>query len=267
MSDQAISTIWPAMRPLIGMVHLLPLPGSPGWQGSMDAVLERAEKDTVALANAGFDGVIVENYGDVPFFRNSVPPETVAGITASLRTVQEATSLPVGVNVLRNDARAAIGIAAVTGARFVRFNVHTGSMWTDQGLIEADAANTLRARTALNNEIAILADVHVKHGIPPAGLRIEDAALDAWHRGLASALIVSGPATGQETDISDLERVRASVPEANVLVGSGATRTTIRELLPLIDGVIVGSAVMVEGQAGAGVDPERARDFVIAARG
>lgn len=267
MSDQGCSAIWPVGRTLIGMVHLPPLPGSPGWAGSMDAVLEQAEKDAVALSNAGFDGVVVENYGDVPFFRGPVPPETVAGITAAVTAVRQATPLPVGVNVLRNDARAALGIAAATGARFVRINVHTGSMWTDQGLIEGEAADTLRARTALGSEIAILADVHVKHGTPPAGSRIEDAALDAWHRGLASALIVSGSGTGHETDVADLERVRTAVPNATVLVGSGTTRRTIREILALIDGAIVGSAVMVDGRAGAGVDPARAGDFVRAARG
>ncbi len=103
--------------------------------------------------------------------------------------------LPVGVNALRNDARAALAIAVATGAHFIRVNVHTGSMFTDQGLIEGAAADTLRVRAALDTRVAIMADVHVKHASPPAGADIADAASDAWHRGLADALIVSGIGT------------------------------------------------------------------------
>ena len=188
-------------------------------------------------------------------------------MTACVRAVRSTISLPVGVNVLRNDARAAIGIAVATRARFIRVNVHTGSMWTDQGLVEGEAADTLRVRAALGSDIAILADVHVKHATPPSGALIEDAAADAWHRGRANALVVSGSGTGQATKIDDLNRVRAAVPEATVFVGSGGTEATIRKLLELAHGAIVGSAVMVDGRAGAGVDPARASAFVDAAHG
>ena len=153
----------------------------------MDAVLKRAVADALALSAAGFDGLMVENYWDVPFYRGSVPPESVAAITAAVIAVRAATPLPVGVNVLRNDALAAIGIAAATDARFVRVNVHTGSMWTDQGLVEGRAADTLRLRAKLGSESAILADVHVKHATPPAGSAIGPAAADTWRRGLADA--------------------------------------------------------------------------------
>jgi len=267
VNRQDISTIWPGGRPLIGMVHLLPLPGAPRWGGSMESVVDRASTDAAALENAGFDGVIVENFSDVPFFRGTVPPETVAGMTAGVRAVRRATSLPVGVNVLRNDARAALGIAVATGARFIRINVHTGSMWTDQGLIEGDAAETLRARRALGSDVLVLADVHVKHATPPTGSRLEDAAADTWHRGMANALVVSGPGTGQETRLDDLERVRGAVPEATVLVGSGATEDSAKTLLELASGLIVGSTVMLDGRAGTGVDPARAAAFVHAVHG
>lgn len=266
MSTQNLTMIWPGGAPLIGMVHLLPLPGSPLWAGSMDRVLDRARSDAAALAAAGFDGVIVENFGDAPFFRGPVPPETVAGITAAVQAVVDSSELPIGVNVLRNDARAAIGIAVTTGARFIRINVHTGSMWTDQGLIEGQAAETLRMRAALESDVAILADVHVKHAIPPAGARIEDAALDTWYRGRANALVITGSGTGRTTDVSDIERVRSILPEATILLGSGATEADIRASLTRVDGAIVGSAVMREGRAGMGVDPDKAATFVQAAR-
>lgn len=267
MRTQGIQAVWPDGSPVIGMVHLLPLPGAPAWGGSMDAVVDRARADAAALADAGFHGLIVENYADVPFFADSVPPETVAALTVVASAVVEETDLPVGVNVLRNDARSALAIAAAVGARFIRVNVHTGSMWTDQGLVEGRAAETVRAREALDADVAILADVHVKHAVPPAGSTLAGSAADAWHRGMADGLIVSGRGTGGYTEPTDVETVRLSVPGAPVLVGSGVTSATVRSFLGTSDGVIVGSAVMREGRAGAGVAPERARAFMDAARG
>ncbi len=265
--DQGISAIWSKPGFLIGMIHLLPLPGSPRWGGSMDAVLERARSDAMRLADAGFDGLMVENYGDVPFFRGALPPESVAALTLAVGEVVALGGAPVGVNALRNDARAALGVAVATGARFIRVNVHTGSMWTDQGLIEGSAADTLRTRASLDADVAIMADVHVKHASPPHGAEIGEAASDAWHRGLADALVVSGSGTGAATAHTDLTAVKSSVPDAPLVVGSGARSDTVASLLHVADGVIVGTAVMEGGRAGTGVDSRRAAQLVTAARG
>ena len=267
MSEQGIREIWPHGRPLIGMVHLLPLPGAPGWGGSMDEVVDRAVTDARVLTAAGFDGVMVENYGDAPFFRGEVPPETVAALTRAVVAVRRETNLPVGVNVLRNDARGALGIAVSAGARFIRVNVHTGSMWTDQGLVQGRAAETVRARAALAAEVAILADVHVKHATPVDGATIGMAAADSWERGRADALIVSGVGTGSATQLTDVQAVRAVVPDAPILIGSGTTHENVRQLMTVADGAIVGSFVMTGGEPGTAVNPKRAQMLVQAARG
>lgn len=232
----------------------------------MDEVLEGALADTEALVDGGMDGVLVENYGDVPFFPGAVHPETVAAMALVTHQVVRKAPVPVGVNVLRNDARAGLGIAAAAGADFVRINVHTGVMWTDQGVIEGRAAETLRVRAHLAPEVAILADVHVKHAAPPPGTAVEDAAADAWHRGLADALVVSGVATGAPTDPGLARRVQAAVPEAPVILGSGVRPETVAALLDVAQGVIVGTALAKEGVAGTGVDPEAVRRMVEAAR-
>ena len=266
-TDRMWTTLFPEGPTLVGMVHLLPLPGAPRWGGSMDAVLERAVRDARRLREAGFDAVLVENYGDVPFFGGRLSAETVAALTAAVLAVRQAVSVPVGVNALRNDVEAALGIAVAAGARFVRANVHTGSMWTDQGLVHGRAAETLRLRAALDARVAILADVHVKHAAPAGGSSLGDAAADAWHRGLADALLVTGTGTGTETSVDDVETVLARLPEAPVLVASGIAPNRVRETLERCRGVIVGSAVMRGGIAGAGVDPRRAAALVRAARG
>lgn len=266
MRTQGIASIWPDRPPLIGMVHLHPLPGAPAWAGSMQTVVDRAVADARMLDAAGFDGVMVENYGDTPFFAGRLPVETIAALTRAVLSVRGAVPLPVGVNALRNDAVGALAIACATGASFIRVNVHTASMWTDQGLVHGEAARTLRLRESLDADVAILADVHVKHATPPVGSDLGAAAADAWLRGRADALIVSGTHTGGETKEDDIAVIRAAVRAAPILVGSGATFANAQSLLEQADGIIVGSAVMVDGVAGSRVDADRAKQFVTAAR-
>jgi uncharacterized protein len=243
---------------VIGMVHLPPLPGAPGFS-TMHGVLEVARRDAAALAEGGVHGIMVENFGDTPFFPDHVPPETVAALALAVAAAMREVDLPVGVNVLRNDARAALGIAAATGAAYIRVNVHTGAMLTDQGWISGRAHETLRTRHALGHDVAILADVLVKHAVPPAGLTATDAARDLWDRGGADALIVTGPATGSAADAGRLREVRAAVPAAPLLLGSGLSAENVAELWPLCDGAIIGSAFMHGGRAGAGVASDRVR--------
>lgn len=232
----------------------------------MDRVLERALVDARHLAEGGMDGILIENFLDAPFFGSQAPPETVAAMSRIVASVCATVDVPVGVNVLRNDARGALGVAAATGASFIRVNVHTGIMWTDQGSIQGNAADTLRARVVLAPDVAILADVLVKHATPPPGLTLEDAAADTWGRGLADGLLVSGSGTGKATDLEHVRRVREAVPAAPVLVGSGVGIDTVRDVLVAADGVVVGTALTREGRAGSGIDPARVRRLVEARR-
>lgn len=256
-----------AIPHLVGMVHLLPLPGAPGFAGSMDQVVETAVADAEALAKAGFPALLVENYGDVPFFADRVPAETVAGMARAVSAVVSSTDLAVGVNVLRNDAIAALGVAAVTGAVLVRVNVLTGTMYTDQGPVVGKAAEVVRKREALDPEIQIWADVMVKHAVAPAGVGSSQSAADTVERGLADAVIVSGPGTGEEPSPEEIGKVRTAVPkETRVVIGSGATVQNLSRLLESADTVIVGSAVKADGDARNRVDALRAARFVETAR-
>ncbi len=257
-------------RPLLlGVVHLPPLPGSPRWRvgAGLEPVVRRAVRDAGALAEAGFAGVLVENHGDAPFFKGPVPPETVAAVAVAAAAVRRAlpAEVAVGVNVLRNDAHAGLAVAAACGLAFVRVNVLAGAVLADQGIVEGRAAEVLRTRARLAPDAWILADVRVKHAAPLAPRPIEEEARDLHTRGGANALIVTGPRTGEPVDMDELERVRRAVPEAPLLVGSGATRDTVGRILGMADGVIVGTAVKQEGRTDAPVDPERARRFAEAA--
>jgi membrane complex biogenesis BtpA family protein len=260
--------LWGEKKPVVGMVHLLPLPGSPGYGGSVDEVLSRASEDAKHLFEGGLDGILVENYGDTPFFPDQVPPETVAAMAVVARRVVRATPLPVGVNVLRNDAEAALAVAVAAGARFIRVNVHTGTMFTDQGELQGKAFHTLRQRTALDASVAILADVFVKHATPPPGLTPPMAARDTWFRGRADGLVLTGTETGASADLEAVQEAKAALPEeARVWVGSGANRHNAHSLLAASDGLIVGSSLQAGGVAGGGVEPHRVRAFMEALTG
>jgi len=245
--------------PVWGMVHLPPLPGSPGYGGRPGEAAQRGLADVEVLVAAGYRGVVVENYGDLPFFPDRVPAITVAALTRVVGSVRDRwPDLRIGVNCLRNDAEAALAVAAATGADAIRVNIHVGAAVTDQGLLQGRAAETLRGRAGLEADVRILADLAVKHATPLAARPLPEEAADARTRGLADALLVTGAGTGQPADPSGLELVRAGAPDAPVLVASGVTEATALEWSRLADGAIVGSAIMHDGKAGAGIDPARA---------
>lgn len=244
---------------LIGVVHLLPLPGSPRWNGNLKSVLNRARMEAGILQDGGAHGVIVENFGDTPFKTGRVEPETVASLTLAVEQVRSAVSLPVGINILRNDAISALAVAVATGCDFIRVNVHYGVMVTDEGMVEGEAYETTRRRRALNADVQILADVLVKHAAPVGQSDIGLVAQETSRRALADGLIVSGPATGQPTNSFDVSVVRRAVPDGFVLVGSGINESNVWRILEHADGAIVGTSLKREGIVANPVDPDRIR--------
>jgi uncharacterized protein len=241
---------------LIGVVHLLPLPGSPRWRGDLKTLIRLAVEDAKAYERGGAHALFIENFWDVPFTRGSVAPETIAAMSAAGRAVRAAVKLPIGFNVLRNDPRAGLALCAACEGSFVRVNVHTGAMVTDQGIIEGDAYGTIRYRERICPDAQIFADVHVKHAVPLGDLPIEISARDTLERGLADALIVSGTGTGEAADVSDLERVRQACPRAKILMGSGVTADNLGNYSQA-DGFIVGTSLKRAGKVGGPVDAKR----------
>jgi membrane complex biogenesis BtpA family protein len=250
------------------MVHLGALPGAPKAR-PLSETLDRALADAKVLVAAGFDGVFVENYGDVPFHPGSVPAITVASLTrvaAALRA-QLPDSVSLGINVLRNDARSALAIATATEADAIRVNVHTGARVTDQGVIEGRAWETLRLRADYKAAVAIWGDVDVKHSAPLGPPRpIAEEVGDLVHRGLADAVIVTGSGTGRAASTAVLVEVVAAAGEEPVYVGSGVTVETVAALLRCAHGVIVGTALKEGGVTSAPVDLRRCQALVAAAK-
>lgn len=260
------AAIFGSDRPLIGMVHLPPLPGAPRYDGTRQEIRARALADALVLAENGMDGVLVENYGDVPYHPTDVPKHTVAELTATIRELGIAIDLPVGVNVLRNDATAALSIGAAGGCSFVRVNVHTGARETDQGRIDGEAHETLRLRERLDADLSIFADVAVKHSAGVADRSMERIVTETVERGLADALVVSGHSTGEAATHDALAQVLDArddhVPDVPVFLGSGVGPNNAEELLELADGAIVGTALKEDGVTDNPVTKDRVAALV-----
>lgn len=253
-------------NPVIGVVHLLPLPTSARWGGDLSLVMERAEQEATALAAGGVDGIIVENFFDAPFCKDSVNPAVISAMTLIVDRIMNLVMLPIGINVLRNDATAGLAIASCVGASFIRVNVYTGIMATDQGLIEGKAHEILRYRRELNSDIAIFADVLVKHARPLGTPNLTTAVKDTVERGLADAVILSGWATGLPPSLEDLELAQSAANGTPVLIGSGANENNIAELMQFADGVIVASSLKRHGKIEETIDPTRVAQFVEASQ-
>jgi membrane complex biogenesis BtpA family protein len=261
-----LTQIFNTANPIIGVVHLLPLPTSARWGGSLTAIIERAEQEATALAAGGVDGIIVENFFDAPFAKDQVDPAVVSAMTLITDRLMNLVVVPVGLNLLRNDAHSALAISACVNAQFIRVNVLTGIMATDQGLIEGRAHELLRYRRELGTKIAILADVLVKHAQPLGTPDLTTAVQDTIERGLADAVILSGWATGCPPSLEDLALATSAARGTPVLIGSGATVDNIGELMQAADGAIVASSLKRHGKISEPIDPIRVAQFVEAAR-
>lgn len=258
--------------PLVGMVHLPALPGSPGYEDhdlDREGIRDRAVGEAEALAAGGMDAVLVENFGDAPFYPDDTPKHVVSDVTAVAGAVTDAVDVPVGVNVLRNDAGAALSVAAAVGAAFVRVNVHVGAAVTDQGVIEGRAHHTLRLRDRIDADVAVLADAGVKHAAPLADRGLATEIGETVERGRADGVVVSGPVTGEATPLERIRSARDAVDglpsPPPLFVGSGVTPETVGEVLSVADGAIVGTALKEGGETTAPVDRDRVERLVAAA--
>jgi uncharacterized protein len=265
-SPVALQNIFKSAAPIIGVVHLLPLPTSPRWGGSLKSVIDRAEQEAAALAAGGVDGIIVENFFDAPFAKDQVDPVVVSAMSLIVQRIMTLVPLPIGINVLRNDAKSAMAIATCVGAQFIRVNVLTGVMATDQGLIEGQAHQLLRYRRELGSDVKILADVLVKHARPLGSPNLTTAVQETIERGLADGVILSGWGTGSPPSFGDLELAINAAKGVPVFIGSGASWENIPHLIQAANGVIVASSLKRGGKVEHRVDPIRVSRFVEAMR-
>jgi membrane complex biogenesis BtpA family protein len=256
-------------KPLIGNIHLDPLPGAPGYRGeNVESIYAKGVQDALAMVDSGIDAIVVENAGDLPYARpENIGPETVAALTAATLRIAEAVSVPVGITCVANGVIAGVAIAKATGASFVRANIWITSYVANEGLLDGVAAEAVRYAHAIGAaDVLFLADVKVKFGAHAltADRGVDELARDAQMH-CADAIIVTGLRTGHPTSVEDVLTVKAAT-DLPVLVGSGLTADNGRPLMNAADGAIVGAGLKHEGRWWNPVDPARARELVKAVR-
>ena len=264
----SLAELFGVKKPVIGMVHLWPLPGAPGYAGhGMGAILDHARQDAEALLAGGVDGLIVENMWDLPYYVGSdVRLEAVTAQAVAARTIADMANVPVGVNVIHNGWQAELSIAVAAELDFIRVCILTGArLWDTGDLDRGCAADLLRRRKELGAEqIKLFADVDKKHSVPFPGLDLEThIEWTEFYR--ADALIVSGRMTGDAPSLDKVRRARAAATRP-ILMGSGTTAENIAEFLRYADGAIVGSSLKIDGVAENPVDVERVRRYMTVVR-
>jgi uncharacterized protein len=256
----ALARLFPKRKPVIGVIHLKPLPGAPRYDGEeVRAIYAAAAADARTLAAGGIDGIIVENASDLPFSRpEDIGPETVAALTAACLEVRAATELPIGITCVANGAIPALAIAKAVGARWVRVNQWVNAYVANEGLLNGPAPAAMRYRSMIGaRDVAIFADVHVKFGAHAitADRSIAEQATDAeWFD--ADVLIATGARTGSPTQPREVSSVRAGT-NLPVIVGSGLSPEQVPDLFGVADGAIVGQWLKVDGKWWNKVDAKR----------
>lgn len=231
---------FPHAAPLIGMIALPPLPGYQAYR-TIDALVDAALADLDALQTGGVDGVLVENDFDQPHTLVG-GPEIVAAMTRVTREVVQRARVPVGIEVLLNDWRGSLAVAAATGASFIRLDFFVDRVRSKLGIIEPEPAAILAYRDLIRaSHVQLFTDLQVKYSTPVDGPKpIERSALEAAAAG-ADAVVVTSHETGTGPHPDDLRAARAGgVP---VLIGSGLSPANARALAPLADGYIVGTSL------------------------
>ncbi len=245
---------------LIGVVHLLPLPGSAGYKGSMDEILRWALEDAINYKENGVDALIIENMHDVPYLNGHVEPETTAAMTIVAQSIKYETMVPLGIQILAGANLEALGAAVASSVNFIRVEGFVYAHVGDEGIHQSSAAQLIRRRASLKAEqIKIFADVkkkHSAHAITADVSLVETARAAEFFQ--ADGVIVSGIATGHAPDADSVKSVKAGT-DIPVLVGSGVTAENCHQFAPWADALIVGSSLKVDGRWSNNVDPDRVK--------
>lgn len=248
-------------KPVIGMVHLLPLPGSSAYRGDgLNPILKRAVTEARTLADGGVDAILIQNTGDGPFALDG-EPQTIAYMSVIGAALRREIQCPVGINILMIGAVPALAVAHAIDASFVRIKVYHEAVVTPAGVLTGAARQALAFRRYIGAEhIAIAADVYQRGSRPLHDIPIAVAAGWAWHIGRADALVVAGDTV--EDSLARIQQIKAALPNAVVLAGGGTTADNVGRFLAICDGVIVGASIKTGGQIGGMVDPARLADYM-----
>jgi len=251
-------------KPIVGVIHVGALPGTPRAQQSVPELVASAKQEARVYAEAGVDGVIIENMHDVPYLRGEVGPEIVAAMTAiAIQVKTECAALPVGIQILAGANIEAMAVAHAAALDFIRAEGYAYAHVADEGLIQSSAAKLLRYRKLIGAErVQVFADVKKKHAAHAitADVSLGETAETVEFMG-ADCVIVTGSATGKPPNVADIREAKSHC-NLPVFLGSGINEQNVREFYDEADGFIVGSAFKRDGLWSNTIDAVRLNSFV-----
>ena len=262
MSNNRFNNLFKNSKPVIAMVHFPALPGSPLYNSKLglDYIIDCAEKDLLALQDAGVDAIMFGNENDRPYEFN-VNQATTSTMAYAIGSLKNKISVPFGVNVLW-DPISTIALAASTGAQFVR-EIFTGTYASDMGMWSPDAGKAMRYRDSLNREdLLMFYNISAEFAYSLDRRSVAERAKSTVFSSIPDAILVSGQITGESVNLDDLKQVKELLPEIPVLANTGVKIENVENTLSIADGVIIGSSLKIDGDTWNPVDPSRALDFM-----
>ena len=260
--SKSFKEIFGTEKPIIGMVHFPPLPGTPLYdeRAGVDGIIDWVKRDLLALQEGGIDAVMFGNEGDRPY-ELKVDTASIATMSYVIGRIRDLITVPFGVDVLW-DPRASIAVAAAVGAKFVR-EVFTNVYASDMGLWNPNAAEALRYRRFLGiDHVLVFYNINAEFAAPLAERPVELVARSVVFSSLADAICLSGPMTGEPVTSADLKRVKGVIPNVPVIANTGVRVDNVAELLEIADGAIVGTSLKIDGNTWNPVDPQRVKEFM-----
>jgi len=254
--------VFATSKPVIAMVHFGALPGSPlnDAKAGLEGLVAGVIRDLDALQDAGFDAVMFGNENDRPY-EFQVDTASTATMAYVIGRVRDRIRVPFGVNVLW-DPMASIALAAATGASFVR-EIFTGTYASDMGPWNPDAGKAMRYRDRLGRgDLALMYNISAEFAYSLDRRPLADRARSAVFSSIPDAILVSGQITGEAAEMTELEAVKKALPNTPVLANTGVKHATVKDVLAVADGVVVGSSLKVDGNTWNAVDPDRAAEFM-----
>jgi membrane complex biogenesis BtpA family protein len=261
----SLNDLFAKPKPVIGMVHLPPLPGSVGYTGyPVSEITDFAVRDAITLADNGIDGLIVENMWDVPWTEGlETSPEEMCAQAVAAAAVVKVVKVPVGINVVHNGSRVCLGIALAAGAQFIRVCMLTGAaVWDSGEFTKGCARELLNARKLCQAEhIKLFCDVDKKHSVRFPGIDLETH-IEWTEFYNADAMIITGRMTGSAPDLDKVRRAKELAKGRPILMGSGMTGENVADFMRVADGCIVGFGMKDDGHPDRPVNPDKVKRFM-----
>ena len=238
----SVEKLFGRKKPVIGMIHADPLPGTPLYKGSVKEILENSIKDAESYQKAGIDSIMIENMHDIPYLKHKIGEEITTLMSIIGYEIKKITGLPTGIQILAGANKQAVAAANSAGLDFIRAEGFVFAHVADEGIFESDAGELLRYRKAIGaDNILIFTDIKKKHSSHSitADISLAETAKAAEFF-LSDCLIITGSSTGAEANIEDIYAARNNT-ELPVFVGSGITSGNVEKYYNNCDGLIVGS--------------------------